>query len=310
MKPKRRKIHIVRERKLVLRDLGSIELPKQTQPYAPNVQLCRLDCLTPHPKQAANFTDVSDGELQARIKSIQKNGVEDPLHILPSGVIVSGHQRARALRSLGWEYVPVIVRHDLAKAGPEAVEAAMIEANTNRRQLTTMEHARAISRLLSLERESRRPGQGEAAEAVARRLGIDRKTVDRLLALLTLPEEVQRLVDKKKLTKQRALVLAKRQQCDIDAYVARLNQGDDPTALFQEMFNVSGLTQTGENCKVLKQFCRWLDSGCRFDKQRDLLISNMQPHWRSRGVQRLHDLLGNLMMKSNETSTEDEADDE
>ena len=93
------------------------------------VQHWDITKLKRHPKQAEFFNDLSDTELQSLARDIEDNGQLTPVEILPDGTIIAGHQRVRAVKSLGWEKVRVWVRQDLADAGEEAVEKRLLEAS-------------------------------------------------------------------------------------------------------------------------------------------------------------------------------------
>jgi ParB family chromosome partitioning protein len=171
-------------------------------PMQPNIDITPvrwpISRLRPHPRQTALFHDLSDPELAALAADIEANGQRTPVEVVPSGsimTIISGHQRVRALRSLGQKYVWVVVRADLA--GDEAAaEKQLIGHNLIRRQLDPLGRARCIGRLMELER-GRRPGQldgrerGQLRDRIARLFGLSGRTVSRYLSVLTLPGPLQ-----------------------------------------------------------------------------------------------------------------------
>src|SRR5262249_14963298 len=123
-------------------------------------------------------------------------GQQDPIEILPCGTILTGHQRARAARLLGWTEVWVIVRGDLDKAGAAAQECHFINDNLIRRHLSPLARARSIRRLLEIE-VGERPGGIDGSrkerlkEELARRLHLSLRSVNRYLLILDTPTEVQ-----------------------------------------------------------------------------------------------------------------------
>jgi ParB family chromosome partitioning protein len=160
-----------------------------------------LKKLREHPQQAQLFGDVLDEDLAALAEHMDKHGQQDAIEILPDGTIISGHQRVRAARTLGWKVIEVIVRHDLAEAGPAAVEARLIDANFVRRQLSPLGRARCITRLWELEkgRSARRfgPGVSEALKAtIAARMHLSCRSVSRYLLVLAAPAAVQEAFDR------------------------------------------------------------------------------------------------------------------
>jgi ParB family chromosome partitioning protein len=98
----------------------------------------KISKLKDHPQQAALFGDVSEPELKALVKKIQKEGFRDPVEIQSDGTIITGHQRVRAAKVLGWTEIDVEIRSDLEAAGPEAVEQHFISDNFIRRQLSQL----------------------------------------------------------------------------------------------------------------------------------------------------------------------------
>src|SRR5262245_52989614 len=101
----------------------------------------KLSRLKDHPLQAAAFGDLPEQELEALAEDMRKNGQRQPVEALPDGTVVTGHQRVRAARMLGWAEVAVVVRADLARAGEAAVEAHLLADNLVRRHLTPLARA-------------------------------------------------------------------------------------------------------------------------------------------------------------------------
>jgi ParB family chromosome partitioning protein len=106
--------------------------------------------LKEHPKQADLFGDVTDEELKALAENMRINGLQQPIEVLPDGTIVCGYQRVRAARVLGWKRIEVVVRDDLFRAGPLAVETRLIDDNFHRRQLSPLGRARCMKRHLEI----------------------------------------------------------------------------------------------------------------------------------------------------------------
>lgn len=150
-----------------------------------------------HPRQYANFGEPSAAEVDALVRSIKKKRLQHPIEILPDGTVVAGHCRLRAVRRLGWETVPVIVRYDLAAAGDVAAEEYLIEDNLLRRHLTMMGKAKCVARLVELE-EGRAVGplaRQTLRNKVGARLGLSDKSVSRYMLLSKAPSPLQRAFD-------------------------------------------------------------------------------------------------------------------
>jgi ParB/RepB/Spo0J family partition protein len=191
----------------------------------------RLSRLKEHPEQAAMFGDVSDEELKALAEDMDKNGQRDPVHILPDGVILAGHQRVRAARLLGWKEIEVIVRDDLAEAGPQAQETFLVNDNLLRRHLSPLGRARCLRRLMELESNSRTGGldwksKEALKEQLGRRLNLSLRSVNRYLLVLGTPPEVQAAFDRGAITLIQAgkvALLDRQQQEDV---ARRLHNGE------------------------------------------------------------------------------------
>ena len=172
-----------------------------------------IDQLTPHPKQAEYFGDLSSSELEALKASISRNGLESPVHVLPDGVIIKGHQRVRACRELGRTEIEVMIRHDLAGAAA-AVEREMIGDNLDRRQLDPIDIGILTRRMLQLEKKLEGASKGSRGskalrEQLAARFGMTTRNLERLVALADLPPAIQQAVKRKALTLDAAAKIAK-----------------------------------------------------------------------------------------------------
>lgn len=134
------------------------------------------------------FDDSAIAELTA---SIRENGLLQPLVVrrIESGYeLVAGERRLRALRELGWERVPALLR-DLSD---EAMLVLALVENLQRENLNPIEEAGAFQQLID--------GFGFTQKQVADRLGRDRSTISNTLRLLSLPRPVRELVESGRLT--------------------------------------------------------------------------------------------------------------
>lgn len=132
----------------------------------------------------------SDGIKELRA-SIKQNGLIQPLVVrrAPGGFeLVAGERRLRAIRDLGWEKVPAVIR-DLSD---EAMLVMALVENLQRENLNPVEEALAFQKLID--------GFGFTQLAVAKRLGRNRSTVANTLRLLTLPRNVRNMVSAGDLT--------------------------------------------------------------------------------------------------------------
>lgn len=139
--------------------------------------------IAPNPLQPR--TDIGEEQIDELADSIRKVGVLQPIIVRPSGAgyqIIAGERRWRAARAAGLEKVPVRVR---ATTETEALALALIE-NLQREDLNPIEEARGYRRLIAEYDMT----QAELADNVSR----SRSAVTNTLRLLDLPEDIQELL--------------------------------------------------------------------------------------------------------------------
>jgi len=133
-----------------------------------------------------------EGEALAELEaSIRENGLLQPLVVRPAGSdfeLVAGERRWRALRRLGWERAPTIVR---PLSDDQMLVVALVE-NLQREDLRPLEEAVGYQQLID--------GFGLTQKEVAKRVGRERSTVANALRLLTLPAAVRDLLDEGAIT--------------------------------------------------------------------------------------------------------------
>jgi ParB family chromosome partitioning protein len=127
-------------------------------------------------------TDFSEEKLAELTKSIEKDGLLQPILVRPEGngyQIIAGERRWQACKRLGFKFIPakVVIANDV-----DAQEISLVE-NLQRADLNAIEEARGYQRLMSLSGCKQR----ELAEAVSKNAA----TISNALRLLDLPEEVQ-----------------------------------------------------------------------------------------------------------------------
>lgn len=129
--------------------------------------------------------DFNQERLNELITSIKEKGVVQPLLVRRVGdkfELIAGERRLRALKTLGVNKAPVILK-DVDDAG--AIELALIE-NIQREELNAIEEAQAYKRLMDEFRFTQ--------DKVSQTIGKDRSTITNTLRLLNLPLEIQRYV--------------------------------------------------------------------------------------------------------------------
>jgi len=123
--------------------------------------------------------------------SIKQNGLIQPLVVrrAPGGFeLVAGERRLRAIKELGWEKVPAVIR----ELSDEAMLVLALVENLQRENLNPVEEALAFQQLID--------GFGLTQQAVAKRIGRNRSTIANTLRLLTLQRPVRDMVSTGDLT--------------------------------------------------------------------------------------------------------------
>lgn len=167
--------------------LGDVlDAPASTEVPLEDIDVGRIEPNRFQPR--VTFDDSASKELRA---SIKQNGLIQPLVVrrMPVGFeLVAGERRLRAIKHLGWEKVPAIVR----ELSDEAMLVLALVENLQRENLNPVEEASAFRQLID--------GFGFTQQDVAKRLGRNRSTIANTLRLLLLPRKVRDLLSAGKLT--------------------------------------------------------------------------------------------------------------
>jgi ParB family chromosome partitioning protein len=179
---------------------GQVEAAQS--PEAP-YQLLPLGQISSNPQQPrTRFNEETISELAESIGSV---GLVQPLIVRRRGdayELIAGERRWRAAKQAGLDTVPVVIR----KTGDaESLELALIE-NINREDLNPIDTAHAYAIL--------QDDFGITQEELAKKMGRSRSAVANTLRLLDLPDEVQTLLEKGRLSEGhgRALLSLQDQQ--------------------------------------------------------------------------------------------------
>lgn len=136
--------------------------------------------------------DFDEKSLAELADSISQHGILQPLLVRPfldgGYQIVAGERRFRAARMAGLTEVPVVIR-DLSDS--ETMQLALIE-NLQREDLSPVEEAMGYKQLME--------SYSLSQEEIARVVGKSRPAIANSLRLLSLPEEVLRLISDGKLS--------------------------------------------------------------------------------------------------------------
>ena len=159
--------------------------------------------LRPNPYQPRTVFD--EDALNELAESIKENGVIEPIIVKKSikGYdVIAGERRLKASKIAGNKTIPAIIRQ---LSDDKMAEIALLE-NLQRENLTALEEARAYKSLqekLNLTQEQ-----------LAKKVSKSRSHITNMLGLLRLPNEVQDMIQEKKLTMGHARVLSKLEDRD------------------------------------------------------------------------------------------------
>ncbi|REB08155.1 nucleoid occlusion protein [Sporosarcina sp. BI001-red] len=183
---------------------GEKELPpiEDAEPMMnESIEQIQIDRIKPNRFQPR--TIFSEEKIEELARTIHTHGIIQPIVIRQteedSYEIIAGERRYRAMKKLGWEEVPAIVRNLDDK---ETASIALIE-NLQREELTAIEEAYAYEMLLEL--------HALTQEALAQRLGKGQSTIANKMRLLKLPEEIKQAILSKEISERhaRALIVLK-----------------------------------------------------------------------------------------------------
>ena len=152
--------------------------------------------IRPNPYQPRKEFDQTG--LEELANSIKENGVFQPVLVRKavSGYeLVAGERRLRATKLAGVKEIPVIIKDFNDK---QMMEISLLE-NIQRKDLTPIEEALAYEQMIKK--------LNYTQDQLAKRLGKSRANITNMLRLLSLPNEVQSLVNKGKLSYGQARTL-------------------------------------------------------------------------------------------------------
>ncbi len=141
-------------------------------------------------------TEMDQEKLKELSASIKEKGIIQPVVVRQVGEgfeLVAGERRLRAAKKLGLKKVPAVITDKLSKE--DMLEISLIE-NLQREDLNPIDTALGYQRLLE--------ECGLSQRQLAEKIGKDRSSIANTLRLLSLPDEVKRLVSKGSLTEGHA----------------------------------------------------------------------------------------------------------
>ncbi|WP_438445183.1 nucleoid occlusion protein [Gorillibacterium sp. sgz5001074] len=155
-----------------------------------------LENIVPSPFQPRTVFD--EERIDELLQTIKTHGVIQPIVVrVRDGIfeIIAGERRFRAVKKLGWETIPAIIREF---NDSQAASIALIE-NLQREGLTAIEEAMAYQQLIELHQLTQ--------ESLAQRLGKSQSTIANKIRLLHLCDPVKQALLERKITERHARAL-------------------------------------------------------------------------------------------------------
>lgn len=197
-------------RKALGRGLGALLSAEGTATATEDASEIPIDLIDPSSLQPRTIFD--EAKLAELAQSIGTNGVVQPLLLRRKGPryeLIAGERRWRAAQLAGLSKVPAVIRN---VSDDKVLELALIE-NIQREDLNPIEEARAYKKLIDT--------VGLTQETVAERVGRDRSYVTNYLRLLKLPNDLQDLLQRGKLSTGHARALLGTEHVEVQRRLAR-----------------------------------------------------------------------------------------
>ncbi|MCX5678910.1 MAG: ParB/RepB/Spo0J family partition protein [Candidatus Omnitrophica bacterium] len=156
-----------------------------------NEQILHIDTARITTNKYQPRTDFNQEKLNELISSIKEKGVIQPVLVRKTAdgyELIAGERRLRAVRAIGIEKIPAIVRN---VTDIDMVEISLIE-NIQREELNPVEEAFAFQKLIT--------DFNFTQEKIATALGKDRSTIANTIRLLGLPKKIQDYISKNIIT--------------------------------------------------------------------------------------------------------------
>lgn len=152
------------------------------------------------------FKVIDDDKMDELVESIKEYGVLTPgvVRRLPDGSyeMISGHRRKHALKLLGIEFMPVVVR----EYEDDEAAIAMVDANIQREEVLPSEKARAYRiRYDAIKHQGKK---GNALNVMSEDTGENTKKIQRYIWLSRLNDDLLSMVDFKKLGLSQGITLS------------------------------------------------------------------------------------------------------
>ena len=174
------------EKRALGRGLSALIQPKDTEGDSTE-RILQIPLLLIRTNKYQPRVDFNQEKLNDLINSIKEKGVVQPVLVrktMDGYELIAGERRLRAVKSLGLDKVPAIVKN---VTDIDSLEIALIE-NIQREGLNPIEEAHAFQKFIT--------DFNFTQEKIAKVLGKDRSTIANIIRLLGLPKKIQDFISK------------------------------------------------------------------------------------------------------------------
>lgn len=215
------------------------------------MQKININVLKPHPNNNDYFDDLSGEEFERLKNSIRDEKIYTDILVSPDMTIISGHQRVRAAKELGFSLVPIKIDEDLQDEDSKL--RALISNNFGRRKNSPEKDRKALATYVALrgyEHGGSRCQNGTlklSLDEIAKELNTSKRNLQRALSIeRNLTDSMKEILDKGVITKtlasdiiaslsdeeQQELIKSfdkdkKYTQKQVEEYIAQLKSKDD-----------------------------------------------------------------------------------
>lgn len=151
-----------------------------------------------HPFKDHPFKVLDDDKMEEMVESVKQYGILVPAMVRERAEggyeLISGHRRCHAAKLAGLSVMPVMIKN----CNDDEATVIMVDANIQREDISISEKAKAYRMKYDAMKHQGMAG-GNSLDEMSETAGESRKTIQRLICLSNLSNELLELVDSKKL---------------------------------------------------------------------------------------------------------------
>ena len=191
--------------------------------------------LKPNPNQKHFYSWEPRVDIKALEESIEAYGQYHPIWITEDHMIVAGHRRTLAMENIGETHIDAILFD--RENDPTTLLDMFIDENVSRRQMTPLEIARCYVEWKKRYECVYEDSDGTMRDVMAARLNLGKsgRTLDRLVQLLDLPNDIIGLIERRILTQTDGRKLLEVPSEQREKIFERIRNGEDAKMVVREL---------------------------------------------------------------------------